>query len=453
MQQKTQALQTEKISTLLFRLALPAIMAQVINVLYNIVDRIYIGNIPDIGAVALTGVGICFPILIIISAFSAFVGMGGAPLAAIKLGEKDQEGAEKILGNSVIMLLCISLVLTVVFLIFGEPLLMLFGASANTVGYGKAYLNIYLLGTVFVQLSLGLNSFITTQGFARTAMTSVLVGAVTNIILDPIFIFGFNMGVEGAALATIISQALSACWVLSFLLGKKSTLKIRRKNLKLERKIVYSSLALGSAPFIMQSTESLVQIVFNVSLLHYGNDLYVGSMTIILSVMQLITLPLSGLSQGAQPIISYNYGAKNADRVKETFKYLIITSLTFSTLACLVCQFFPGVLVSVFSKDTELLLLAEKGLRIFMVGIFAFGAQQACQGTFLALGQAKISAFLAMLRKIILLIPLAIVLPMFMGVNGIYLAEAVADVMAAAVTVCFFAYNFKRILSRRIEEI
>lgn len=440
---------TESIGKLIFSLALPAILAQLINVLYNIVDRIYIGHIPEIGDLALTGVGVTFPIIMLISAFSALAGMGGAPLASIKLGAGDKDEAEKILGNSTTLLLIFSVILTIVFMIFKEPLLYMFGASDNTIVYGLDYITIYLFGTIFVQFALGLNMYISAQGFAKTAMLSVLIGAITNIVLDPIFIFGFNMGVNGAALATIISQCLSAIWVLYFLIStkSKSIIKIKRKHLHINKKITLSIIALGVSPFIMQATESLINIVLNSGLQRYGNDLYVGSMTIMMSVMQLLVVPIQGLTQGVQPIISYNYGAKNFDRVKKTFKLLIIISFTATTLGCLTIIIFPEIFVGMFTQKEELAVLTSQMIKIYMAGMWAFGLQMACQSTFMGLGQAKISLFLALLRKVVLLIPLALLLPIKFGVNGIYYSEPIADIVASFTTLTVFLLSYKKILS------
>lgn len=439
----------ESIPKLMFTLAIPSILAQLINVLYNIVDRIYIGNMSGIGDLALTGVGVTFPIIILISAFSALAGMGGAPLASIKLGSGDKDGAEKILGNATTLLIIFSIILTILFSIFKEPLLYMFGASENIIGYGLDYITIYLYGTVFVQFALGLNMFISAQGFAKTAMLSVLIGAITNIILDPIFIFGLNLGVKGAALATIISQCLSAIWVVYFLLSKKSksTIKIKKENLKINKAIVGSILALGVAPFVMQATESLIGIVLNSGLQKYGGDLYVGSMTIMMSIMQLLVVPISGLTQGVQPIISYNYGAKQYDRVKKTFKLLILVSFTATTLGTLAIILFPNIFVGMFTQQKELAELTANMIKIFMCGMWAFGIQMACQATFMGLGQAKISLFLALLRKVILLIPLAIILPKFAGAVGIYWAEPVADIVASSTTLIIFLLSYKKILA------
>lgn len=442
----------DKIGGLIIRLAVPSIAAQLVNALYNIVDRIYIGHIDVIGSTALTGVGVTFPLILIISAFSALIGMGGAPRAAIKMGAGDNEGAEKILGNCTSVLIGLSVVLTTVFMIFRDPLLMAFGASENTIGYASDYMEIYLIGTISVQLALGLNSFISTQGFATISMANVLIGAVTNIVLDPVFIYGFNMGVKGAAIATILSQTLSAIWVVIFLTGKKTKIKIKLSNFKPERKVVFPALALGLSPFIMQSTESLVVVTLNSSLQGYGGDLAVGAMTIISSIMQLVYLPMQGLAQGAQPIISYNYGAGNKERVKKAFKMFITISLSYSVVMWLFVMLLPQLLVRIFTSDAQLIETASWALRIYMAGIFALGAQTACQQTFVSLGQANVSIILALLRKIILLIPLVYILPLFLAdkVLGVFLAEPFADVIAATVTTIVFAVKFPKILKNKV---
>lgn len=442
----------DKIGGLIIRLAVPSIAAQLVNALYNIVDRIYIGHIDVIGSTALTGVGVTFPLILIISAFSALIGMGGAPRAAIKMGAGDNDGAEKILGNCTSVLIGLSVVLTTVFMIFRDPLLMAFGASENTIGYASDYMEIYLIGTISVQLALGLNSFISTQGFATTSMATVLIGAVTNIVLDPVFIYGFNMGVKGAAIATILSQTLSAIWVVVFLTGKKTKIKIKLSNFKPERKVIFPALALGLSPFIMQSTESLVVVTLNSSLQGYGGDLAVGAMTIISSIMQLVYLPMQGLAQGAQPIISYNYGAGNKDRVKKAFKMFITISLSYSVIMWLFVMLLPQLLVRIFTSDAQLMETASWALRIYMAGIFALGAQTACQQTFVSLGQANVSIILALLRKIILLIPLVYILPLFLAdkVLGVFLAEPFADVIAATVTTIVFAVRFPKILKNKV---
>lgn len=449
MELKNTDLGKDNIGNLLFKLATPAIIAQIVNVLYNIVDRIFIGRIEN-GDIAMAGVGIAFPIIMIISAFAALIGMGGAPLAAIKMGEKDNDSAEKILSNSFSMLIIISLILTVTFLIFNEPILWAFGASNATIGFAKDYLIIYLIGTLFVQISLGMNPFINTQGFAKIGMITVLIGAAVNILLDPIFIFVFDMGVKGAAIATVTAQFVSALWVIFFLFGKKSILKIRKKYMVPNLKIIFPIITLGVAPFIMQSTESLVLITLNNKLQVYGGDLAVGAMTIMSSISQIVTLPLTGLTQGAQPIISYNFGAKNIDRVKDTFKLLLKSSIIYAVVVWISLMVFPEVFVSIFNDKPELLAITSWSIKIFFGGIFAIGAQIACQQTFLALGQAKTSLFLALLRKIVLLIPLTFIIPIFMEnkLQGVLLAEPVADIIAAITTVTCFTIFYKKTLTK-----
>ncbi|KGJ48146.1 MULTISPECIES: MATE family efflux transporter [Paraclostridium] len=436
------------VGKLLFQLALPAIIAQLVNVLYNIVDRIFIGRMPN-GELAMAGVGVAFPIIMIVSAFSALVGMGGAPLAAIKMGEKDNDGAEKIMTNSFSTLVIIAIILTISLLIFKENILWAFGASKDTIGYANDYIGIYLIGTLFVQIGLGLNPFINTQGFAKTGMITVLIGAIINIVLDPILIFGFNMGVKGAALATISAQFVSAVWVLLFLVGKKSVLKIRKKYIVPNLKVIGPILLLGISPFIMQATESLVIISMNNNLAKYGGDLAIGAMTIMSSVMQIILLPMMGLTQGAQPIISFNYGADKLDRVRKTFKLLLVSCLVYTTLMWGAIMIFPQVFVSIFNSNPQLVEITVWSMRIYFAGILLFGAQIACQQTFLALGQAKISMILALLRKIILLIPLIFILPIFFEnkLQGVLTAEPVADITAAIVTIICFSVFYKKTLS------
>ena len=442
-----EALASASIGPLMVKLALPAVAAQLINMLYNIVDRIYIGHIPEVGRTALTGLGVTFPILMLISAFTAFAGMGGAPLASIRLGSGDRAGAEKILGNSTTLLLLLAAVLTAVFSIVKEPALMAFGASEATIGYALDYISIYLAGTVFVQLALGLNAYITAQGQALVAMCSVLIGAILNILLDPLFIFVFQMGVKGAALATILSQGVSACWVVGFLCSGWSGLRIRPANMKLERAVVGKIAALGIAPFIMQSTESLVTVVLKSGLQFYGGDLYVGTVTVMQSVMQMVVMPVQGITQGVQPIMSYNFGAKNYARVRQTFRLLLRTTLTVTVSACLVVTLFPQQLALIFNDDQELVELVGRVMPIFFGGIWAFGAQIACQTAFMAMGQAKTSLFLALLRKVILLVPLAILLPLAThSVLGIYVAEPVADILASATTLTLFLRKRKTLL-------
>jgi len=447
-QNKEQLLAHESIGRLLFKLSVPAVAAQLINMLYNMVDRMYIGRIPDEGALALTGMGVSMPVIMLISAFAALVSMGGAPRASIKMGERDMGAAELILGNCTTALLAISLVLTAVFLTFAEPLLLLFGASADTIGYALQYMRIYVTGTVFVQLALGLNAFITAQGFAVTSMLTVLIGAILNIALDPIFIFGLNMGVRGAALATVISQAVSAFWVVHFLRGGKTVLRLRLKNMKPVLPVLLPCLALGLAPFIMQSTESILMIVFNTSLQKYGGDLAVGAMTILSTVMQFAMLPLIGLSQGAQPVVSYNYGAQNAGRVKAAFLALLKASVLFSACLWLAVEWFPQIFARIFTSDETLVLYASKYLRVYMAVSCLMGVQLACQQTFIAIGNAKTSLFLALLRKVFLLIPLIYLLPAILAdkVTAVFLAEPIADFLAVTATAVLFAVQFRKAL-------
>lgn len=438
---------TDKIGGLLFKLALPAILAQIINVLYNMVDRMYIGHIPQIGPDALTGVGVTMPVIMAISAFAALVSMGGAPRASIMMGKGQNGEAEKIMGNCTTMLVGLAVVLTAVFLIFGKPILLMFGASGNTIEYAWAYMEIYSIGTIFVQLALGLNAFINAQGYAKTGMFTVAIGAVCNIILDPIFIFGLNMGVRGAALATIISQAVSSIWVVKFLTGNKSALRIRLSNMRPRGKYILPSLALGAAPFIMQFTESILFVCFNTSLLKYGGDIAVGAMTILASVMQFTMLPLQGMTQGAQPIISFNYGAENIHRVKEAFHLLLKASLIYSSILWAVSIFIPQVFTAIFTSNAELASYTRWALRIYMAVSLIFGIQIACQQTFIALGNFKTSVFLALLRKVILLIPLIFILPHFLSnqAMGVFLAEPIADFIAVSVTSILFYREYHRL--------
>ena len=429
-------LATEPLGKLLLKLSLPTVTAQIINMLYNIVDRIYIGHIPENGALALTGVGVCMPLIMIVSAFAALVGNGGAPRASIFMGKGDKESAERTLGN------CFTR---------NRSFLMAFGASENTISYAVAYMNIYSLGTIFVQLTLGMNAFITAQGFARTGMLSVLVGAASNIMLDPVFIFVFHMGVRGAALATIISQALSCAWVLNFLTGKKSYLKIRRCNMKLQKNIILPSLALGLSTFIMQASESIISVCFNSSLLKYGGDLAVGAMTILTSAMQFAMLPLQGLGQGAQPIISYNFGAGQTKRVKDSFKLLLKIDLSYSTFMWLLVMLFPAGFASIFTSDQALLTFTAHALRIYMASILLFGIQMACQMTFTSIGNAKASIIVAVTRKFILLLPLIYIMPHIFTADqtsAVYMAEPIADFLAICFTSILFRFEFKKALAR-----
>ena len=442
-------LATEPLGKLLLRLSLPTVTAQIINMLYNIVDRIYIGHIPDSGALALTGVGVCMPLIMIISAFAALVGNGGAPRASIFLGKGDHESAEKTLGNCFFVQIIVSIVLTVVLLLSNRTLLLAFGASENTISYSVDYMNIYALGTIFVQMTLGMNAFISTQGFAKISMLSVLIGAIANIILDPVFIFGLGLGVKGAALATIFSQAMSCIWVLHFLTGKTTFLKIRKRNFRLQASIILPCLALGLSMFIMQASESVISVCFNSSLLKYGGDIAVGAMTILTSAMQFAMLPLQGLGQGAQPILSYNFGAKNVDRVRATFKLLLKVSLAYSTVMWALVMLFPGAFASIFTNETELLSFTAHALRIYLACILLFGIQIACQMTFTSIGCAKASIMVAVMRKFVLLLPLIFILPHVFTkdpASAVYMAEPMADFFAVAFTCVLFRSEFKKAL-------
>lgn len=442
-------LATEPIGRLLVKLAVPTVAAQMINMLYNIVDRIYIGHIPGTGSLALTGVGVCMPLIMIISAFAALVGNGGAPRASILMGKGDKEKAEKILGNCFTTQLIISVILTFVMYLFNRPLLLAFGASENTIEYAVSYMNIYALGTLFVQLTLGMNTFITAQGFAKTGMLSVLIGAIVNIALDPIFIFAFNMGAAGAAMATIISQACSCIWVLSFLFGKKTTLRIKKQNLALKPEIILPCLALGLSLFIMQASESIISVCFNSSLLKYGGDVAVGAMTILTSVMQFAMLPLQGLGQGAQPIMSYNYGAKNTSRVKKAYFLLLKASLCYSFVLWLLVMLFPQIFAGMFTPDAELIAFTKTALRIYMAVMFIFGIQISCQMAFNSLGKAVSSIIVAVMRKFVLLIPLIYIMPHIYTADkthAVYMAEPAADIIAVTFTAILFSFQFKKAL-------
>lgn len=449
MNEDKEFLGTEPIGKLLLRLALPTLAAQIINMLYNIVDRIYIGHIPHVGAAALTGVGVCMPLIMIVSAFAALVGYGGSPRASIYLGKKDVESAEKILGNCFTMQILVSLILTAVLIIWNRDLLLAFGASENTIPYANSYMNLYALGTLFVELTLGMNAFITTQGFAKTGMYSVLIGAVANIILDPVFIFLLGMGVRGAALATILSQALSCIWVVSFLCGKKTFIRIRKENLKLIPKVILPCLALGSATFIMQASESVISVCFNSSLQKYGGDMAVGAMTILTSVMQFAMLPLQGFGQGAQPIMSYNYGAKNVKRVKAAFLLLLKISMIYAVILWGCVMFFPQIFAGIFTTDTALVAFTAKALRVYLAVMFLFGIQISCQMAFNSLGRAVESIIVAVVRKFVLLIPLIYIIPQIFRADqttAVYMAEPVADLIAVTFTAILFSIRFKKAL-------
>ena len=447
-----QRLGTAPLVPLIFSLALPTALAQLVNMLYNIVDRIYVGHIPGTGSLALAGLGVTYPIIVLITAFSNLIGMGGAPRASVAMGRGDYKTAEKILGNCVTLLIVLSVALSVVFTVFGEPVLRAFGASENTLPYAMSYLRIYLLGTIFVQFTLGMTPFITNQGFAGTSMATTCIGAVSNIILDPIFIYGLNMGVEGAAIATILSQAISAVWVLVFFTGKRSVLRIRKANLIPDGKTLALILSLGVSPFLMTATECVIQLAFNTGAATYGGDSAVAIMSILFSVAQIANLPVQGFCQGAQPVVGFNFGAQKLARVRQAFKIMLAVSMGVTTVVVGAVEIAPQLFLGLFSSDAGLIALGTAPLRIYMLGYFFMGAQLACQQTFLGLGEAKISMFIALLRKVILLLPLSLVIPRVFGalglsqLLGLYLAEPISDIVSASTcTILFFVIEWKKL--------
>ena len=447
-----QRLGTAPLAPLIFSLALPTALAQLVNMLYNIVDRIYVGHIPGTGSLALAGLGVTYPIIVLITAFSNLIGMGGAPRASVAMGRGDYKTAEKILGNCITLLVVLSVLLSVVFTIFGEPILMAFGASENTLPYAMSYLRIYLLGTLFVQFTLGMTPFITNQGFAKTSMATTCIGAISNIILDPVFIFGFNMGVQGAAIATILSQAISAVWVLAFFTGKRSVLRIRKANLVPDGKTLALVLSLGVSPFLMTATECVIQLAFNTGAATYGGDSAVAIMSILFSVAQIANLPVQGFCQGAQPVVGFNFGAQKLARVRQAFKIMLAVSMGVTTVVVGAVEIAPQLFLGLFSSDADLIALGTAPLRIYMLGYFFMGAQLACQQTFLGLGEARISMFIALLRKVILLLPLSLVIPRVFGalglsqLLGLYLAEPISDIVSASTcTILFFVIEWKKL--------
>lgn len=449
-----QRLGTAPLVPLIFSLALPTALAQLVNMLYNIVDRIYVGHIPGSGSLALAGLGVTYPIIVLITAFSNLIGMGGAPRASVAMGRGDYKTAEKILGNCITLLIVLSVVLSVVFTIYGEPVLRAFGASENTLPYAMAYLRIYLMGTIFVQFTLGMTPFITNQGFAKTSMATTCIGAVCNIVLDPVFIYGFNMGVEGAAIATILSQAVSAVWVLIFFTGKRSVLRIRKENLIPAGRTLALVLSLGVSPFLMTATECVIQLAFNTGAATYGGDSAVAIMSILFSVAQIANLPVQGFCQGAQPVVGFNFGARKLERVRQAFKIMLAVSMGVTTVVVGAVELAPQLFLGLFSSDAGLIALGTAPLRIYMLGFFFMGAQLACQQTFLGLGEAKISMFIALLRKVILLLPLSLVIPRVFGalglsqLVGLYVAEPVSDIISASTcTILFFAIEWKKLKS------
>ena len=451
MEKNNQYLGTEPLGKLLFKLAVPSVVAQIINMLYNIVDRIYIGHMAEGGSLALTGLGVCMPIIMVVSAFAALVSMGGAPRASIAMGRGDNSAAEYILGNCFVLQIIISAILTSVLLIWDRDLLLAFGASPDTIEFAVGYMDIYATGTIFVQLTLGMNAFITAQGFSKTSMSTVLIGAVSNIILDPVFIFGSDMGVQGAALATVISQCISCVWVLFFLSSEKTILKLKKENMHLKAKVILPCLALGLAAFIMQSSESIISVSFNTSLLKYGGDIAVGAMTILSSINMFAMLPLQGLGQGAQPIVSYNYGAKDAKRVRGAFRLLLKSSLIYATALWLIIMLLPQVFTSLFTTNAELAAFTQSAMRRYFAVMFMFGIQIACQMTFTAIGSAKSSIAVAVVRKFVLLLPLIYLMPALFPADkamAVYLAEPAADFIAVTFTAILFSIQFKRAMDK-----
>lgn len=438
---------TDRMLPLVFRMALPAVAAQIVNLLYSLVDRIYIGHIPGIGTDALAGIGVTSSVIILISAFSSIVGSGGAPLAAIALGQGDRERAGRILGNGFVLLCLFTVVTSAAVYAFMEPLLLAIGASERTLGYAVDYLSVYLLGTLFVEVSVGLNSFINTQGRPAIAMWSVVIGAVLNIVLDPLFIFVLGMGVKGAAVATVVSQACSAWWVVHFLTSREASLRLERRHLRPDKRVILSTLALGVSPFIMASTESLVGFVLNSSLKAYG-DIYISALAIMQSAMLAVSVPLTGFAQGFIPIVSYNYGHGDRQRVKDCFRIVLGVMFGFNLLLVLFMVLCPHLVAAAFTTDAALVDAVERTMPVFLAGMTIFGLQRACQNMFVALGQAKVSVFIALLRKVILLVPLALLLPRWMGMMGVFAAEGISDATAAVCCTLIFAWQFPRILRR-----
>lgn len=441
---------TEPIGKLLFKLAVPTVVAQLVNMLYNIVDRIYLGHMPGDGSLALTGVGVCTPIILFVSAFASLICASGAPRASIFMGKGEHDNAEETMGNCFTLQAVVSILITAILVLFGEKLLWSFGASENTISYATEYLRIYSVGTIFVQLTLGMNAYITAQGSAKIAMITVMIGAACNIILDPIFIFAMDMGVAGAALATIISQGVSCIWVVSYLFGKKTTLRLKKQHLRIKPSVVLPCIALGAATFIMQVSESVISVAFNSSLLKYGGDVAVGAMTILTSVMQFAMLPMQGIGQGAQPISSYNYGARNVERVKGTFRLLLTVCLTYSAIIWVAVQLFPKLFAGIFCTDPTLLDFTARALRIYMGGMVIFGLQIACQMTFVSIGNALCSITVAVVRKFVLLLPLIYIVPKLVSdkAMGVYMAEPIADVLAVIFTAILFAVQFNKAMKK-----
>lgn len=438
----SEQLASAPVTPLLLRLAIPTILAQLVNLLYNIVDRIYIGHMPVVGDIALTGVGLCFPVIYLLSAFAALLGQGGAPRAAIAMGRGDNDEAERILGTCFTSLIVTALLLTAAFQLWGEELLWLFGASEDTIGYALPYMRVYAAGSLFVMLALGMNLFITTQGYTTFSMITVVIGAVLNIVLDPVFIYAFDMGVAGAAWATILSQAVSAAFAVAFFFGKRTKLRLKKAYLLPKPRILGPVLALGFAPFVMQATEALVNVAFNSSLQAYGGDIPVGCMTVSSTIMQMFWLPSQGIGQGAQPIISYNFGAGNIERVRKAFMTMLVVSIIFIGAGWLAVMLFPGFFIRIFNDSPALVEMGSWTLRVYLAAFFLMALQMSIQQVFVSVGRAKSAVVVASVRKLVLLVPLIYILPHFFEdkVFAVFLAEPVSDFFSVlTATILFFA--------------
>ncbi|MCJ7690791.1 MAG: MATE family efflux transporter [Clostridiaceae bacterium] len=442
---RSKQLGEEKIGKLLMKFSIPAIVGMVVNALYNVVDRIFIGHIEGVGELALSGVAVTFPIALIVMAFAMLIGIGTAALISINLGEQKKEEAEHILGNAFTLIMIISFIVTILGLIFLEPILLKIGAGKETLPYAKGYIRIVLIGSVFQSIGFGLNNTIRSEGNPRVAMVTMLIGGILNTILDPIFIFVFGMGTEGAAIATVISQAANTIWVLSYFLGGNSVLKIRYRNLKLDPKVVKSIFAIGMSPFSMQLGASIVTIVSNRSLVRYGGDLALGAMGVIMSISMMVLMPTFGIIQGSQPIIGYNYGAKKYHRVKHALKLAIIATTIVTTTGFAIIQLFPKQLISLFNKDPELVAIGIHGIRIYLFMLPIIGFQIVSSNYFQAIGKAKISIFLSLSRQVIILIPLLFILPRFFSLNGVWASAPTSDVISSILTAIFLYAEIKHL--------
>ncbi len=444
----SEQLASAPVTPLLLRLAIPTILAQLVNLLYNIVDRIYIGHMPVVGDIALTGVGLCFPVIYLLSAFAALLGQGGAPRAAIAMGRGDNDEAERILGTCFTSLIVTALLLTAAFQLWGEELLWLFGASEDTIGYALPYMRVYAAGSLFVMLALGMNLFITTQGYTTFSMITVVIGAVLNIVLDPVFIYAFDMGVAGTAWATILSQAVSAAFAVAFFFGKRTKLRLKKAYLLPKPRILGPVLALGFAPFVMQATEALVNVAFNSSLQAYGGDIPVGCMTVSSTIMQMFWLPSQGIGQGAQPIISYNFGAGNMARVRKAFMTMLVVSIIFIGAGWLAVMLFPGFFIRIFNDSPALVEMGSWTLRVYLAAFFLMALQMSIQQVFVSVGRAKSAVVVASVRKLVLLVPLIYILPHFFEdkVFAVFLAEPVSDFFSVLTATILFLATMRGML-------